>query len=118
MRNKKVAMNERRANRLNWRMEQGKLYAETYVEKKLLDTFKVKFELVPTSGETAVLIENLWDKKLSMNKTQCKDFETAVNEVNAFFNRMDELIDKMPLEACSRAYNAYRKEIARAIESI
>lgn len=116
MRNQKLAMNEKRANRLHWRTEEGKFVAVTWIDKKLLESFQVYFELNPMNGETAVEVKNLSYGTLRLEKALYKDFKTAVNAVNEFFGKMDELIDNVPFEAQERAYNAYKREIARAIQ--
>ena len=116
MRNQKVAMNEKRANRLRWYMENGKFIAMTFIDKKFLETFRVDFELNPTSGGTAVEVKSLYHEALKLEKTQYGGLNEAINAVNEFFGKMDELVDNMPLEVRDRAYNAYKREISRAIK--
>lgn len=115
MRNQKVAMNEKRANGLRWKMNEGKFVAVTYVDKRLLESFQVDFELDPLNGKTAVAVKSLYYETLKKEKTSYNDFKTAVNAVNEFFEEIDELIANVPFEAKERAYNAYQREIARGI---
>lgn len=115
MRNK-VAINEKRASRLHWKMEKEKFVAKTFVDKKYLETFCVELEVNPKNGETSMQIMNLYHQSLRQEKTGYKGLNEAINAVNKFFERMDELIDNMPLEAQRRACNAYKNEIARAIK--
>lgn len=116
MRNQKVAMNEKRAGRLRWYIEDGKFVAQTFIDKKFLETFRVDFELNPTSGETAVEVNSLHHEALKLEKAQYGDLNGAINAVNEFFGKMDEMVDNMPLEVRERAFNAYKREIARGFK--
>ena len=115
MRNQKVAINEKRVGRLHWFVKDGKLETLTFVDKKHLDTFAVEFKLNPANGETTALVRNSNYPALKLEKATYKDFNEAINAVNEFFNRMDELNENMPYDAIERAWKAYRNEIARAI---
>lgn len=116
MGNQKIAMNEKRAERLLWKMEEGKFKASTYIDKKVLGTFNTIFEVDPINGETTVEVYSLFYEKLKLERTSCEGLKAAINAVNGFFDEIDELIKNVPINAKERAINAYKKEIALAIK--
>ena len=116
MGNQQVAISENRSERLLWRMEEGKFKASTYVDRKVLGSFNITFEVNPINGETWVEVYSLSYEKLKREKALYDSLKTAVNAVNEFFDEIDELRKSVPLSAKERAINAYKREIALAIK--
>lgn len=113
---KQITMNEKRAERLLWKMEEGKFKASTYIDRKVLGSFKTTFEVNPINGETTVEVHSLSYEKLKLERTSCIGLKTAINAVNGFFEEIDELIENVSLNAKERAINAYKREIAAAMK--
>lgn len=111
----KVAMNEKRADRLLWRTKNGKFTASTFIEKKFVGVFRVDFELTPTNGETTVAIENSNRSFLKKERSCHKDLNEAIASVNSYFEEIDGIVKNLPYSAIERAQAAYDDVISHAI---
>lgn len=111
----KVAINERRAKNFHWERVDGVFKTYAFVDRKFLESFKVVFE-VQENGQAVAEVTNYTYPQLKMERTAYNGLNDAINAVNAFFEKMDELSHNIPYSARERAYKAYQKEIKRALE--
>lgn len=113
---KQNAMQERKFEGILWRNAGNVFKATKDVQRKPFGDFTVRFDMNANTGETKMCV-SCWQFEQLDSKTETyATFKQAVHAAIAYFDRIDELVQGLPLSAKIQAEKAYKQVLVREIE--